>query len=192
MLQGDSEIELALQRVGELLTAQGRAYSIAVIGGAAVNLLGHVRRATADVDILAFADQDGVALRRPDTPLPEPLVQAARVVAGDLGLDPNWLNSGPALQWQTGLPPGLEGRIEWRVYSGLRVGLVGRYDLIFFKLYAAVDDIGPGSVHFQDLVALRPTASELEEAARWVRSQDPSDAVSDALTKVIAHVDSRQ
>ena len=61
----------------------------------------------------------------------------------------------------------------WRTYGGLEVGLASRYDLIFFKLYAAADQPGPDSVHFQDLLALGPSDEELEAAARWVRDQDP-------------------
>jgi hypothetical protein len=63
------------------------------------------------------------------------LVRAIRLVAEDMRLAPDWLNTGPALQWRTGLPPGLAGRIQWRRYgSALDVGIAGRYDLIFFKL----------------------------------------------------------
>ena len=55
-------------------------------------------------------------------------------------------------------------------------------ELIFFKLYAAVDDIGPSSVHFQDLIALTPTDGELIEASHWVGEQDPSPAIAAAPT----------
>src|SRR5260370_30916003 len=155
-------IARALRLLGELLQARGQRFQIVVIGGAAVNLLGIVSRATTDVDILAFA--------RPG--------------------DPNWLNAGPASQWQSGLPPGLENRVQWSEYSGLGVGLVSRYDLIFLKLYAAVDDAGPTSVHFQDLLALMPTDEELAEAGSWVRQQDPSPVIADTVTKVVSHASS--
>jgi hypothetical protein len=131
----------------------------------------------------------GGALRLvpPDEPLPQALLDASRTVGMDLNLDRNWLNTGPASQWRSGLPPGLEARVHWQDYSGLSVGLVDRYDLIFFKLYAAVDDIGPSSVHFQDLIALKPTDEEFMEANRWVQQQDPSPAIAAALTQVIDH-----
>jgi hypothetical protein len=96
----------------------------------------------------------------PDEPLPEPLESAARTVAGDLNLDPHWLNTGPASQWKTGLPPGLEGRVSWQSFGGLSVGLVGRRDLVFFKLYAA---------------------------AAWVQKQDPSPEFNQIVAKVIEH-----
>ncbi len=187
---GRGDIEQALQMVGELLKARGEQFQIVVIGGAAVNLLGLVARATTDVDILAFATrtQDGARhLGPPDEPLPRPLQDAASIVAEDLGLDPRWLNTGPASQWRTGLPPGLDTRVHWREYGGLTVGLVDRYDLVFFKLYAAADDIGVRSVHFQDLVALRPTAGELEAAAAWVQAQDPSPDFANVIAAVVEH-----
>lgn len=189
-LAGSDEIERALRLVGELLDARGYRYHIVVIGGSAVNLLGLVSRATTDVDILAFASPDSAGvmrLRPPDEPLPEPLLSAAETVAGDLGLDPHWLNAGPASQWQTGLPPGLEGRVTWRSYGGLSVGVVGRRDLVFFKLYAAADDIGIRSVHFQDLVAFAPTDEELHDAADWIGQQDPSPDFNRIVSEVIDH-----
>ena len=187
---GADTIERALRLVGELLQARGERLHVVVLGGAAVNLLGFVSRATTDVDILAFARPDASGALRlvpPDEPLPKTLIDASRTVAIDLNLDPNWLNAGPASQWRTGLPPGLETRVHWTEYGGLVVGLVDRYDLVFFKLYAAVDDTGPASVHFQDLIALKPTDEELADASDWVRRQDPSPAIAHALTKVIGH-----
>jgi len=190
-LNGPEGIRDALRLVGELLQAHGLQFRIVIIGGAAVNLLGYVTRATSDVDILAFAEPDRqgtLRLRPPDEPLPKALEEAAETVAADLGLDPEWLNAAPASQWRTGLPPKLESRVHWTDYGGLQVGLVDRYDLIFFKLYAAVDDSGPESVHSQDLLALSPSDDELEIAAAWVREQDPTPVIADTLTRVIRHV----
>jgi hypothetical protein len=187
----NQEIERALSLVGELVDASNLHYHIVVIGGSAVNLLGVVSRATADVDILAFAGPDSsgaLRLRPPDQPLPDPLIRAAEAVAGDLGLDPNWLNTGPASQWLTGLPPGLEERLMWRRFGGLSVGVVHRQDLVFFKLYAAADDTGPQSVHYQDLVALSPTDAELNDAVRWIERQDPSPDFNRLVSQVMAHV----
>jgi hypothetical protein len=129
-----------------------------------------VNRATVDVDILAFASSPSElsmpTLFEPPYPLPAPFSAAIEQVASDFTLPANWLNTGPALQWRQGLPPGLEHRVEWRRYGALQVGLASRYDLIFFKLYAAADSTGPGSRHFQDLLALQPSDVELDEAAR--------------------------
>jgi Nucleotidyltransferase of unknown function (DUF6036) len=192
-LRSGSDIEAALTRVSELLDADGEAFAIVILGGAALNLLGVVTRTTTDVDILAVARPGDLAIHReisePPIPLPESLQRAIRLVAQDMSLASDWLNTGPALQWRTGLPPGLAGRIQWRRYgNALDVGIVGRYDLIFFKLFAAADDFGPAGVHYQDLIALEPTSDELLAAGAWVRGQDASSEFAGILEQVITHV----
>jgi hypothetical protein len=160
-LAGAAGIARALGLLGELMAVRGERLRIVVIGGAAMNLLGFVSRATTDIDILAFgAPGDSSSIVEPPAPLPEWLLRHVRTIASDLGLDPHWLNTGPAGQWQQGLPPGLAARIQWRSFGPLEVGLVDRLDLIYFKVYAAADDTGPESVHFQDLLALRPSPRE--------------------------------
>lgn len=182
--------ETALRRVGELLAAEREEAAIVVIGGAAMNLLGFVDRATRDVDILAFGvrEASGIRIMPPPSPLPRALMRAALDVARDLNLAPDWLNTGPALQWRQGLPPGLEEHVTWRRYAGLRVGIVGRFDLICFKLYASADQIGPESPHVTDLLALKPSNDELLAAATWVVGQDPSPGFAEALAKVVDYV----
>lgn len=193
-LRGRGEVEHALTLVGELLAAGGHAYAVVVLGGSALNLLGIVERSTTDVDVLAFATPrtsgapEPESVRQPPEPMPDPLVRAARVVARDLNLDPNWLNAGPALQRRSGLPPGLDQRVHWRRYAALWVGVVDRHDLIYFKLFAAADSTGPGSVHYQDLLALRPSASELEDASAWVSGQDAAPEFSRIVNQVVKHV----
>jgi hypothetical protein len=183
----------ALRKVGELLALDGESYAIVIVGGAALNLLGIVHRLTKDVDILAFAPpasakQKQGEITRPPEPLPEPLTRAAATVARDLGLRDQWLNAGPAPQWREGLPSGLEKRIQWRRYAALNVGLVDRYDLIFLKLYAAADDKGTDSVHYQDLLALSPKTGELRAALEWVKTQDASAEFRRGLQVVVDQV----
>lgn len=200
-LYDSSAIDTALDRVGQLLDASGARFAIVVLGGAALNLLGIVQRATTDVDIVAFADvprsETSMAKERapalphrmhePPDPMPEALAAAARTVARDLDLPRDWLNTAPALQWRAGLPPGLEDRLHWRRYSALWVGLVNRYDLIFFKLFAATDSTGPRSVHYRDLAALQPTNDELDAATDWVRLQDASPTFASVLEQVLIY-----
>lgn len=183
--------------MGQLLAARGATYAIIVLGGAALNLLGIVHRATTDVDILAFADPPRAArgattgeprhMHPPPEPMPSRLADAARTVARDLELSEDRLNTGPALLWRAGLPPGLEHRVRWRRYTALWVGLVDRYDLIFFRLSAVADSTGPRSVHYRDLAALRPTATELTDAAAWVRVQDASPEFANILQQVLSY-----
>ncbi len=72
-----------------------------------------------------------------------------------------------------------------RVYYGHSIG---PRDLVFLKLYAAADDVGPTSRHFKDLLALEPRPADLEAARAWVATQDPSPTVAQAVAQVIAHV----
>ncbi len=189
--KGRGDIEEALGRVGQLLAAEGHEYAIVVLGGAALDLLGIVDRDTGDVDILAFAkpraghEPLATTVEEPPYAMPEPLRRAARTISRDLELDENWLNTAPGLQWRTGLPPGLAARIRWRRYAALWVGLVDRYDLVFFKLFAAADSSGSDSVHYQDLIALRPSAGELADAAAWTETQDASSEFAGILKRVV-------
>jgi hypothetical protein len=64
------------------------------------------------------------------------------------------------------------------------VWLASRFDMICFKLYAAVDQ-GARSHHFQDLQDLRPTADELLAAARWTTTHDPSPAFRGLLVSIM-------
>lgn len=192
-LSGSDSISEALLRVGELLEADGQSVAVVILGGAALNLLRIVERPTVDVDILAFATAESghtppraESIAPPPVPMPQVLVRAADRVATELGLPKDWLNIGPALQWRAGLPPGLTSRVEWRQFAGLWVGLVDRRDLIFFKLFAAADSVGPRSVHYQDLLRLRPTPDELAAAAAWVRTQDAAEEFARVLDRVVA------
>lgn len=185
-LRGREVIESALAAVGEILALRGSSCSIVILGGAALNLHGVVDRPTIDVDVLA-REQAGILI--PPDPLPDALLSAIAVIAHDRGFLDHWMNTAVAGQWRVGLPPGLEERVAWRGYGGLRVGLVGRRDLIFFKLYASADQTGPENVHVRDLLALCPTAVELDDAAEWVRRQDPSPGFHEILAKVVAYVD---
>lgn len=54
------------------------------------------------------------------------------------------------------------------------------------KLYALVDQ-GPGK-HEEDLRSLGPTVNELRAAARWSRSQDPSEGFEQILRQTLSHL----
>lgn len=97
------------------------------------------------------------------------------------------MNTEISAQWLQGLPPTLESDLFWKKYSTLEVGLVGRSTLIALKLFAAVDT-GLNSIHFQDLVALKPTASELSLASDWVIQQDAAEVFPNLVMAVIHEV----
>ena len=94
-----------------------------------------------------------------------------------LELQADWLNYGPSSNsgglFQTGLPDGLLQRAHQSEYGDyLQVFFIDRRDQVFFKVFAAADRLG---VHVDDLVALNPTSEEMEAAALWCMTHDPSD-----------------
>jgi hypothetical protein len=154
---------------------------LVVCGGTALSALGLVMRTTRDMDVLGSVSetQNGVTIQSIEK-FPEWLVEAANRVGRDFDLPEKWLNLGPASQVESGLPEGFEKRLVRKVYGQyLTVYFISRIDQIHFKLYASVDQDG---YHVQDLFALKPTENEMEEAAKWVVTQDVSE-VFKALLK---------
>lgn len=146
--------------------------TLVVVGGLALISLGLISRTTKDVDIMAGIDaKRGLVDPRP---MSEALRSAAADVAKEMGLDPHWLNTGPADQLLTGLPEGFLSRLTRRNYGpALTICLPDRFDLIHLKLFAVMDQ-GQGR-HTADLAALKPTEDELLTAARWVLTQDAGE-----------------
>jgi hypothetical protein len=68
----------------------------------------------------------------------------------------------------------------------LLISYISRRDQIFLKLHAAVDR--DGGRHLQDLLDLKPSADELLDAARWTRTQDPSDGFRLLLGEMLKYL----
>jgi hypothetical protein len=190
MFQGKSEIEKVFMALSEQLKALGAGpLEMVVCGGAALNVLGFVRRTTKDVDIIGFIERNEnniPSLKKADKLIPA-LAEAAKKVGRDFNLPENWLNTGPASALDFGLPAGFMARLETRAYSSnLIIHFLGRYDLIYFKLHAAADQ--SGGKHYDDLIALKPTAKEIEDAARWTMTHDPSDGYKFLLKKFLTEI----
>lgn len=169
-----SNLEAVLRALDRQIGAAGGSpVGLVVCGGSALAALGLVLRTTKDVDILASARQTRAGIRvEPISALPDWLVSSAAKVERDFALPPGWLNLGPAAQTAMGLPDGLAGRLEKRNYGRfLTIFYISRVDQVFFKLYAAIDQ---GGYHAQDLLALRPSESEIRAAAKWALTQDVS------------------
>lgn len=180
--------EPSLALLGRILQGSGHRFGVVVVGGAALLMRGLITRATVDIDVIAMTSPDGaMQLQPPDDPLPEPLQRAIAVVAEELGLPSDWLNTEVKAQWRTGLPEGMHERLDWRDFGGLRVGIAGREDLIAMKLYAAVDGT-PAGKHFQDLLVMAPEDAELDRVEPWVRTQNASEVFATTLTEVVQSV----
>jgi hypothetical protein len=142
------------------LERRGLQFDGIVVGGAALNLMGVISRATKDCDVL-------------DPDIPPEIGAAARAFAedrrraGDV-LQDNWFNNGPRSLTRN-LPP------EWREHvqplfegKSLRLRTLGREDTLRAKLFALCDrglDLG-------DCIALAPTSAELLLIRPWLEQQD--------------------
>ena len=182
-----SDLEQALGAVGDNLAMSGEAVSIVIVGGAALQLLGVVQRTDCVVDVVALRQEGRIGLRAPN-PLPASLARAVAAVARSRGLPDDWLNTRVARLWDDGLPAGFARRLEWRDFGGLSIGVAARFDLIFFTVYAAAEDNGPASSHFQDLLSLQPSPEELGDAARWIHGRDPTSAFGAVVDRVVRQV----
>ena len=174
-----SRIEAVFHLLGERLQSENLGpFRLVICGGASLISMSLISRATSDVDIVALMGEEN-KLISPD-PLPHALVKNAEIVAEDLGLDEHWLNTGPKDLFQMGLPEGFLQRLTKREYgTNLTVYFAGRLDQIHFKVYAAADQ-GPGK-HLTDLQSLNPTSIELEQAAKWAKTHDVSEAFHNTL-----------
>jgi len=190
MFRDQKQVETALSALGEQLEEIAKEhFELLACGGSALQVLGFIRRATKDVDIVAYVGRDerGEPTFMKADPLSPELLLAARKVARDFNLPDNWLNPGPASALDFGLPEGLLERVVTRQFgTKLIVHFLGRYDQICFKLYAATDQ-GPGK-HLDDLLLLKPTADEIEQAARWSMSQDNSEGYRQSVKGLLRHL----
>lgn len=179
---GRSQFEAALAALGELLEARGLHYEVVLIGGGNLILRELVSRPTTkDLDLLGEWAPDGV---KPMRPMPAPLRDAVADVGRTYGLASDWINLGPESLLDLGLPNGFFERLERRDFGGLVTWLAGRFDMVCFKLYAAVDQ-GPRSRHMQDLRDLDPDRRELLAAARWTITHDPSPGFRSLLAQTL-------
>jgi hypothetical protein len=173
----------------QLQAGDSEEVAMVVCGGSALQALGLVERTTRDVDVLALVrgqGEGGEPILVSSEPLPPPLRDAAREVARDFQLPPDWLNAGPADLLREGLPEGCARRLHTRRYGErLVVHFIDRFDQICLKTYAAVNS--GEQRHLADLRALRPTDDEMLAAARWTVTQDAleefADIVRDFLRK---------
>lgn len=180
---GRTQLETALWALGEVLDARGLHYEVVLIGGGNLILRGLVTRPTTkDLDLFGEWTANGIKSMRP---MPEPLRIAVLDVARTYGLANDWVNLGPESLLDLGLPDGFLERLERHDYGGLVIWLADRIDMVFFKLYAAVDQRPRENRHLQDLRARHPPRDELLAAARWTVTHDPSSGYRSLLVDTL-------
>lgn len=179
-----TRIHELLDRVGQLLRERGEAVEVVAIGGATLLLLGFIKRATNDVDVIGTVENDSVVAL---DALPAPLAHAVADIADLEGVSPDWVNTQASSVVSQGLPVGFLSRCVRREFGGLVLRLVGRKDQLWLKLHAAADRGIPTGKHVRDLQALAPTREELLEAAQVCRDHDPSEGFAAVLAQVLAH-----
>ncbi len=164
----DKEITSYLRHLARIYDElRGAPLEVSICGGAALNLLGYVKRVTKDIDIVS-----------PEV-LPPAFTEAVKITADYFGLKPDWINQGPIDLLRMGLPDGFHGRCKkLELHSNLTICIADRFDQIHFKLYASVDR---GGYHLQDLKALNPTDEELATAVRWCLTHDVSEPFKEIM-----------
>ncbi len=174
-------INQALEALGFVLALRGQRFEIVVIGGRNLVYSGLITRpATRDLDLLGeMRHGDVVKLR----PMPTVLTGAIQDVGRQFGLPPDWINLGPDVLLDKGLPDGFCDRLEPEHYSNLTVWFTSRLDLIAFKIYAAAN-LNPhdpdADRHLQDLQDLDPSARELEFGRTWMTPWAETDLLAQA------------
>ena len=171
---------------GKLQLAQSEPVRLVICGGSALIAMGFRQRTTNDADVVAMLSETG-ELISPD-PLPPALLKASAQVARDLGLNENWLNNEPSRNdgglFQMGLPHGFADRLTKQAFGPrLSIYYIGRLDQIYFKLYAVADR--RDDTHIADLRALKPTETELADAARWAMTHDVSEGFRMVLVELL-------
>jgi hypothetical protein len=146
-----------------------------------------ISRSTGDVEILAMRDwEGGVDLAYP---LPEALKEAAALVADELHLGGNWLNSAASMHFPDLhlLPASFWQDLETRGYGDcLKISFVSRSGQIQLKTYAALNRAKARDL--DDLRSLAPDSSETEAAVRWVLTNIPALSHRAKLPDLLAYL----
>ena len=159
------------------LSALDLKFDSVIIGGGALILMNIVNRFTRDVDCL--------------DPEIETIVKQSSIDFANkfkqFNLIENWLNNGPITLCQN-LPENWRTRLEI-IFQGESITLrtLGRSDFLKTKIFAYCDR----DIDLEDCIALKPSPSELSEAAEWVYLQDISELWPERVDHMIAFLRKR-
>ena len=158
----------AFELLDEFLTSGKSAPVWLVVGGGSALLVQRLSsRQTKDVDVMALREWEGNIVSA--YPLPDPVKQAAAMVAEELRLDRDWLNGAASLHGidLSLLPSWFWLELDTREYGkNLKISFIGRKGLILLKLSAALDRDQRRDM--EDLACLNASSAEMEDLLRWV------------------------
>ena len=163
-----------LPEFDDFLYKNGIRFEAVVIGSGALTIMGFLERQTVDIDIL-------------NPKIPDKILELAekfRIQKKKEGiyLIQNWINNGPD-KLLINLPKNWENRTQ-SFFKGKSISFVtlGRSDLLKDKLWGFCD------LREHDkpvILALKPTQSELVEAAQWVKNQEAHPSWSEHVNTKI-------
>ena len=160
---------------------------ILVCGAMALAMQGLIERPTRDIDGLAKVVHRGNTLSIRKPLMSKKFTDAVERVGIIYGEGKFWFSTAATiLHDDVKMPKGLAERAQVRLYgNNLTVRLCSRADMICLKVWAAIKR---GEPDIGDLVHLKPTPEEAENAATWCLKQDP-EAGPDlaAVLKEVGH-----
>ncbi len=170
-----TQLDRALRETGERLAAEGDTGTVRLylVGGSAGLLSGWLSgaRSTGDVDVTQAEPTEAW----------EAVTRAAAEVADELGLPATWLND-KCRMYAWCLPLGWKGRCEpLRTFGPLEIWRINRQDFIAAKVVSAPSR----PQDYEDLLAVKPTAAELDFTDEHLdrleqESLDPDQSFEDA------------
>lgn len=143
------------QKFDHFLKERKLKFSGVVIGGSALFLLEIINRSTRDFDLL-------------EREIPKEISAAAKSFALENGLSEHWLNSDP-VEFIKYLPSNWRSEIEL-IFEGeaLQLWTIARIELLKAKVWAYCDR----SKDYDDILAMRPNAIDLENVKDWLYPLD--------------------
>jgi hypothetical protein len=156
---GPALLRPILESLDAKLQARGEPRELVVCGGGALLILNLIDRQTRDIDVIT-----------PELDLV--LKEIAAEVGQEFGLEPGWLNNGPA-SLARDLEQGWETRVQL-IYQGKRLKMysLSSRDLLASKLFAYCDR---DEDDLSDILKMAPSISEIESLQGWVLARDASE-----------------